>query len=136
MRIELVKDAVKNLVVDVLPTKIVVEDAWLRFREGISGAFKESRTVYVATFWHVDSMSGLEWNIDLDDVAGVFSKWVNELEEAVCDGVIGLYEVEVPYPIYQNREDIQEFIEELGADDLLVKVLDTYRVGLDESAGF
>lgn len=136
MRIELVKDAVKNLVVDVLPTKNVVEDAWLRFREGISGAFKESRTVYVATFWHVDSMSGLEWNIDLDDVAGVFSKWVNELEEAVCDGVIGLYEVEVPYPIYQNREDIQEFIEELGADDLLVKVLDTYRVGLDESAGF
>lgn len=136
MRIELVKDAVKNLVADVVPTKIVVEDAWLRFREGIAGAFKESRTVYVATFWHVDSMSGLEWNISLDDVAGIYSKWVHELEEAKCDGVIGLFEVEVPYPIYQNREDIQEFIEELGADDLLVQVLDTYRVGLDESAGF
>lgn len=136
MRIELVKDAVKNLVADVVPTKIVVEDAWLKFREGIAGAFKESRTVYVATFWHVDSMSGLEWNISLDDVAGIYSKWVHELEEAKCDGEIGLYEVEVPYPIYQNREDIQEFIEELGADDLPVQVLDTYRVGLDESAGF
>lgn len=136
MRIELVKDAVKNLVADVVPTKIVVEDAWLKFREGIAGAFKESRTVYVATFWHVDSMSGLEWNDNLDDVAGVYSKWVHELEEAECDGVIGLFEVEVPYPICQNREDIHEFIEELEAEDLLGQVLDSYRVGLDESAGF
>lgn len=140
MRIELVKDAVKNLVVDVLPTKNVVEDAWLRFREGISGAFKESRTVYVATFWHVDSMSGIEWNINHMPVRTVFEDWKKDLIADGNAGVVGLFKVKLPvYINMTDSESINEYLDLMDDNGQFPRqgvVLDQNRQHMTEEEGF
>lgn len=139
MRIDLVKRAVKNLAIETLPNKAVLVGSFEKFREDISDALGKTQTVYVVTFWHVDSISGFEWNIGLDDVAYIYSKWVHELDEAECAGVVGLFEVKVPHSVFTNKDELHAYIEDLEAENKLQtrgQVLDSHRIGVDVSEGF
>lgn len=113
-RIELaasvIEDCAKTVGMEIRNTAV---DVWSILRD-------RPVTVYVVTFWHVDSMGGWNW-YPAEAKADAIERrelWEKELrDEAQQKGVVALFRIIVPVAHSKSEYDINEYLETLTAGD-------------------
>lgn len=133
-RIDLVVHAVKKLKEDTAPSLKM-------FGQMVASALSvEPKTIYVATFWDKESMSGYNWNINHMPVRTVFEDWKKDLIADGNAGVVGLFKVKLPvYINMTDSESINEYLDLMDDNGQFPRqgvVLDQYRQHMTEEEGF
>ncbi len=134
-RIQFTTKAFKTFVEDVkAPIKELVYE--------LQTVMRSRTTVYVVTFWHVDSMGGWNWYPAEAKADAIVRRelWEKELrDESKQDGVVALFQINIPVAYAKNNNTINEYLEIAGDSDTFQDkgvLMGEYRQNMGSRTGY